>query len=655
MGAVKNRLKKIKTKKIWRKKSFWILLIVLIAVCGVGGFALRRKAMQNRLQDIESGSVKSAEVTKSTISNSIEGSGKLEAAESVDVMLPTGVTVDEVLVETGDEVSAGDALANLNKASIVKALVDVKDQIDDLEDDLDESGLTSLEKEDLNLEIDDLEEVESTLTGYYDDPVLKASADGIVNELYISDGSSVSDGDTSGNASSADLQSRTDEGGVARGDTSGTTDSGVSLASVSAGKSAAFTYLSADAGKGSYAVRKVSADNGADVDAQSGASTGNASDGEASGTEVIKSFTGFAVTAPVAGAAPQTKIESTDTYTGKISWDCSGSAFQAGTVYSATIVLSAGDGYKFSAKYLPSIDCASYDWNISGDGDTLTIQAKFEKTSEAQSDNSTQDAAAQETGDADDSASSNASAAKSGSGSTGGSGGSGSSGSASASSASTDAGADTGSDYESVALTIAKMENAKIAIDVDELDILSVEVGQSAVVTLDAIENGEFTGTISKVGATASTDSSSAKYQVDILIPMDENMRVGMNASATIQVEQAENVLTIPMSALQQKGERTFVYTTQGDDGTLGGETEVETGLSNSNEVEIVSGLSEGDTVYYTRIGSEDSDSDDFSGGFGGFGGEMPGGEGGGEMPDGGNRGGGEMPGGGNRGGSNGN
>ena len=93
-----------------------------------------------------------------------------------------------------------------------------------------------------------------------------------------------------------------------------------------------------------------------------------------------------------------------------------------------------------------------------------------------------------------------------------------------------------------------------------------------------------------------------------------------MNASATIKVEDKQDILLIPSVALQERGDSTFVYTGQSEDGILQDEVEVETGLSDGSNVEITSGLSEGDTVYYTR-----SEGDSQSGGFGGFGdGQMP-------------------------------
>lgn len=197
--------------------------------------------------------------------------------------------------------------------------------------------------------------------------------------------------------------------------------------------------------------------------------------------------------------------------------------------------------------------------------------------------------------------------------------------SASATSAST-ASSTQGSDSnisDVTAFTLTPDETMNLSISVDELDILSIAEGQSADITFDALENQTFTGTVTSISGTASVNGGVAKYTVEIEMEKDDNMRIGMNASATIKVEDAEDILLIPSAALQERGDSTFVYTGQSEDGTLTDEVEVETGLSDGSNVEITSGLSEGDTVYYTRTIS-DSQSGNMQG-FGGFGdGQMP-------------------------------
>ena len=143
-----------------------------------------------------------------------------------------------------------------------------------------------------------------------------------------------------------------------------------------------------------------------------------------------------------------------------------------------------------------------------------------------------------------------------------------------------------------------------LAVSVDELDINSVELGQEATVELDAIEDETFTGEVTAIGDTASASGGVAKYTVSLTIPKDDRMKQGMNASATITIDSRENVVTIPVNALQEEGSKVFVYTEQDDDGNLSGEKEVTTGLSNGTTVEITDGLEEGDTVYYNKTGN---------------------------------------------------
>lgn len=216
-----------------------------------------------------------------------------------------------------------------------------------------------------------------------------------------------------------------------------------------------------------------------------------------------------------------------------------------------------------------------------------------------------------------------------------------STGSQSSSSATTtgDSSGETADAGMETAFTISKSENMLLSVNIDELDILSVQEGQKATVTLDALEGQEFEGELSKINRTASNNGGVTKYTAEVTIPKNESMLAGMNASATIIIESKENILTLPAEAVQERGNRSFVYTEEGEDGTLSGEVEIETGISDGTKVEITSGLEEGQTVYYQAAVSEE-DSEE---GFGGMmmdGGMMNGGE----RPDGGGGRGGDMP-----------
>ncbi len=206
------------------------------------------------------------------------------------------------------------------------------------------------------------------------------------------------------------------------------------------------------------------------------------------------------------------------------------------------------------------------------------------------------------------------------------------------------------SSYTEIA-TIAPGVSMSITISVDETDILSLEEGQSAAVTIDSVSEDSYVGTVTEIDTSASSGSGVTTYTATITINKEEDMLAGMSASVVITIEGVENALLIPVDALHQTSSTAYVYTEYDEEsGEYSGMTEVTVGLSNSSYVEITSGLSEGDTVYYTESSSSSTDSFSF--------GDMSSITGGGgmDMSSGGNAGGGMdmSSGGGNSGGSSG-
>ena len=190
--------------------------------------------------------------------------------------------------------------------------------------------------------------------------------------------------------------------------------------------------------------------------------------------------------------------------------------------------------------------------------------------------------------------------------------------------------------------TLSADEKMSVTISVDESDILSLELGQTVTVTVKSVSEDEtFAGTLTEINRTS---SSSGTYSAVIEVEKVEGMLSGMTASVSVRIEGVDDAILIPIEALHKTSDGAYVYTSYNEEyQEYGGKVDVVTGLENSTYVEIKSGLSVGDTVYYTEQES----------GFGGFGnmpggfGNMPGGDGSG-MPDfgGGSNfpGGGEMP-----------
>ena len=138
-----------------------------------------------------------------------------------------------------------------------------------------------------------------------------------------------------------------------------------------------------------------------------------------------------------------------------------------------------------------------------------------------------------------------------------------------------------------------------VSIAINELDILSVQAGQTAEISLDAIEGETFEGTVKEVAATGSNTGGSTKYNVTIDIPRDSRMREDMSCTVSILISEAEDIPVIPSAAIFTEQGKNYVYTEKAEDGTLGGKTEIGTGIADGEYVEIKSGLSEEQTVYY--------------------------------------------------------
>ena len=181
---------------------------------------------------------------------------------------------------------------------------------------------------------------------------------------------------------------------------------------------------------------------------------------------------------------------------------------------------------------------------------------------------------------------------------------------------------DDSSDTSSV-FEICPDKTMTVSVSIDETDILSLSIGQKVDVTVTSISDETFEGQITEIDRTGTSSNSVTTYTASIQIEKAEGMLAGMSASANISITSVENALIIPVDALNKTSSTAYVYTTYDEENeTFGGMTEVEYGISNSNYVEIKSGLNEGDTVYYKE---KTTNNFQMPGGFGGGSGSFPG------------------------------
>ena len=770
-----------KGMSVWKgmsgKKKTAVAIVSLAGICilGTGVFWARNKMSKG--QPVGNASVQEASAASGDIANTITGTGSLEADDSDTVKIPSGITIKEVKVESGDAVSKGDVLAVVEETSVLGAMEEVQEQIEETEEDMNECK-SDTETQEVTAKVSGrikknyVQESSDVAQSMVDNGALmllsldgKMAADftgvsgvaaGDTVTVTLSDGT-VKEGSVE-SVSGADCTVTFSDDGVAVDDTvtaakaDGTkigtgkayiheqleiTGTGGTVSSVSAAAnqevSAGDTLLTVNTGEKSVKYRQLAAKRealtqslqklvtisqtgtitadidgtvgsvnvsaGSAVQSSSAVSSGTTSSGSSAAKASNMSYTSsasgasflllssasetaagketaldndaeqqtdiclqfaigegtestaglLALATPQTDGVPQTEANSSDgAYTGSIVWNPQADTFEGGTEYQAQITLTAGEGYCFGADSVSKLQVGILSGlTVSEDAKTLEFCVTFPVTAETtpqetqkEQNESGQDENKNQVSGSDGETVEASAKAAAVTGTSTGTAAAADTETTAQQTSSSDSTEDTSSYSTDVtAFTLASNDSMILSVSVDELDINSVSKDQEAEVTLDALEDSSFTGTVTKVGSSSqSSGNGVAKYTVEITIPKDAQMKEGMNASAVITVEEKKDVVTIPVNALQEKGDKTFVYTKKDDEGNLSGEQEVSTGLSDGDKVEITDGLSEGDTVYYQKTGNtqgtDSGQTPQQGGGPGNM--EQPSGGGMGEMPSGG-------------------
>ena len=159
----------------------------------------------------------------------------------------------------------------------------------------------------------------------------------------------------------------------------------------------------------------------------------------------------------------------------------------------------------------------------------------------------------------------------------------------------------------------------EMVINVDELQIGALSVGQKVQITADAVADKTYVGTVTRVSMKGSSSGGTTTYPITIRIDDTDGLRPGMNANAEIVVAEANNALVVPNAAVIRGG---YVLVSKKSPSAANAVEDmdapegyvyvkVETGVSDDSYTEIKSGLQEDDTVAYdTSSVSDDYYSD---------------------------------------------
>ncbi|WP_018752931.1 efflux RND transporter periplasmic adaptor subunit [Paenibacillus sanguinis] len=150
-----------------------------------------------------------------------------------------------------------------------------------------------------------------------------------------------------------------------------------------------------------------------------------------------------------------------------------------------------------------------------------------------------------------------------------------------------------------IVMNNSNSSDLKVATKINQSDIVKVKTGQKAILTTTAYPGEEFEGTVSFISPEVSTDEGVNAYAAELSISNSENkLKTGMIMNIDVELSKVENVLFVPVTAIQSNGGADGVYVAADPSNPSTYEFKpVELGLYTTDRVELKSGVSEGDTI----------------------------------------------------------
>jgi cobalt-zinc-cadmium efflux system membrane fusion protein len=145
-------------------------------------------------------------------------------------------------------------------------------------------------------------------------------------------------------------------------------------------------------------------------------------------------------------------------------------------------------------------------------------------------------------------------------------------------------------------LLIADLSHVWVIVDVYENDLSQVHLGQHAEIKLNAFASKTYSGKVSDIGAILDPSIRTAKVRIQVQNP-DDQLRIGMFATAILTTGGSVPTVTIPANALLQLHDRSYVFEPTNTPGSFR-RVEIKTGKTlDGNTIEVLSGLQAGQQV----------------------------------------------------------
>lgn len=486
-------------KKRRRRKILITVAIVLavVAVALVVTVARLRSSVRERFASSGQEVLRYTAET-GTLHTLVSGTGTISYMDEEDLTVPAGVEVEEVTVERQDTVAKGDILATVNMATVLQALADTQDAIDDLDDDIHDA---------------ESDKVSASLT---------AGVTGRVKQVFGKKGEDV-----------AAVMAR--DGALAVLSLDGYLSCGVESDALTAGEE--LTALTAGGKSYKATVDRIVGTNATVLVTDDGPLAGeevtlSKEDGQSLGTATLEIHAPLRVTGYAGTISGVYATENKKVFAGTRLFSLTDTAVS--TNYQSLL-----RSREEQEEILLQLLTIYQDGAVLAPDDGLISDVLYDEDT-----------------------------------------------------------ADTSA--EQLLMTLTPDRQMEVTISVGEADILSLEVGQTAEVTVSSVSEEALVGTVTEVDRTADSGSYAATISFDK--EMGLRMLPGMSADVSIQIQGVENAVLVPVDAVHQTSAISYVYTTYDEETEeYGGRVEVTTGLWGDSYVEITSGLEPGDVVYYTE------------------------------------------------------
>lgn len=161
-----------------------------------------------------------------------------------------------------------------------------------------------------------------------------------------------------------------------------------------------------------------------------------------------------------------------------------------------------------------------------------------------------------------------------------------------------------------ILISYAVSDAMTIEVDVSQEDVTTMKVGDKASICFSAYSDTTYEGVIESITTTAtSRNSATVSYPVTIRILGDTSKIFGgMTADVTFILEEKQDVIYVPRKAIVEENGKKYVYTKAGAEYAL---TAVTTGFTDGVNVEILSGLQEGDIYYIAGVAASEEKNDE--------------------------------------------